>query len=550
MYSDPEEAAAEAAKLKKLTDPTAAARSTIRRSRAVRLPRASAPATTTTSNGASGASRRQPSTASAAQRSLLQLARRHVEASGSTASGSSPPPTTTTTTSSPSPLDRLMDRIMVGVDQALTAGRLGEGSSSASSSQSSAHMVDQMLADADRALTEASNRRRLRAGRALLRDAMSYERSHRWTTDVDDDRFGHPAGPLPPPPPAPESWDYMGRPLRPNVDSSSPAPLDPSPPYTPAVEAGRPVRPDLGPIPPVLPSYSSRFAPAHPFERSALERIRPQREQATYRFRPWASTLTPWSATPDPGSGRADHPPPDYHTATRRRAPLASHLGPESSRSPAWSDDHQDALDGLGDRNRSLSPEATWETLLTTITPDHHLPSADSSFTSATASASAASMPSRVPISRPLPITTPNEDDLGRVCDPVDSDDDDSLAETEVGETWMTPPHMARVQPRQNRAPVAERAPPAVHASLAARSGRQPIRSGPYSQQPQPSPQQHPGQTRTVRDESFDHADRAEQLRRHREVLTALVRGDVLPEEWWAAVVGSLGPALDTSNVP
>lgn len=50
-------------------------------------------------------------------------------------------------------------------------------------------------------------------------------------------------------------------------------------------------------------------------------------------------------------------------------------------------------VDGLGDRQRSISPDDdnendTWETLLTTITPDAHLPSADSSFTSATASAS------------------------------------------------------------------------------------------------------------------------------------------------------------------
>lgn len=50
-------------------------------------------------------------------------------------------------------------------------------------------------------------------------------------------------------------------------------------------------------------------------------------------------------------------------------------------------------IDGLGDRQRSISPEDdplndTWETLLTTITPDVHLPSADSSFTSTAASAS------------------------------------------------------------------------------------------------------------------------------------------------------------------
>ena len=44
-------------------------------------------------------------------------------------------------------------------------------------------------------------------------------------------------------------------------------------------------------------------------------------------------------------------------------------------------------LDGLGDRERSFSPD-NWDTMLTTIAPDDHLPTADSSFTSAVASAS------------------------------------------------------------------------------------------------------------------------------------------------------------------
>ncbi|KAK4192936.1 hypothetical protein QBC35DRAFT_159948 [Podospora australis] len=53
-------------------------------------------------------------------------------------------------------------------------------------------------------------------------------------------------------------------------------------------------------------------------------------------------------------------------------------------------------LDGLGDRNRSLSPEGdnAWETLLTTLTPDPQPPSVGSSF--ATTSASAAATQSTV----------------------------------------------------------------------------------------------------------------------------------------------------------
>jgi hypothetical protein len=48
----------------------------------------------------------------------------------------------------------------------------------------------------------------------------------------------------------------------------------------------------------------------------------------------------------------------------------------------------QATIDGLGDRNRSVSPEGydVWETLLTTVTPDPQPPSIGSSFTSASAS--------------------------------------------------------------------------------------------------------------------------------------------------------------------
>lgn len=52
----------------------------------------------------------------------------------------------------------------------------------------------------------------------------------------------------------------------------------------------------------------------------------------------------------------------------------------------------QNNLDGLGDRQRSFSPEDdAWETLLTTIPPDERIPSTFSSSTSASASASSLS---------------------------------------------------------------------------------------------------------------------------------------------------------------
>ena len=65
----------------------------------------------------------------------------------------------------------------------------------------------------------------------------------------------------------------------------------------------------------------------------------------------------------------------------------ARHLSDRSDTSRLRHDDN----DGLGDRQRSLSPEGvSWETMLTTITPDDQMPSAHSSFVSTDTSASAA----------------------------------------------------------------------------------------------------------------------------------------------------------------
>lgn len=72
--------------------------------------------------------------------------------------------------------------------------------------------------------------------------------------------------------------------------------------------------------------------------------------------------------------------------------------GSSRDRSP-----REPAIDGLGDRQRSLSPSAeresddAWETLLSTITPDTTLPSTDTSFSSASA---ATTNPLRNPSSR------------------------------------------------------------------------------------------------------------------------------------------------------
>lgn len=78
----------------------------------------------------------------------------------------------------------------------------------------------------------------------------------------------------------------------------------------------------------------------------------------------------------------------------------------------------RDDSDGLGDRQQSLSPEpVSWETMLTTITPDDQVPSTHSSFSSTDVSASAetsfaeppSTAPSTAQDAEPCPVAEPGE---------------------------------------------------------------------------------------------------------------------------------------------
>jgi hypothetical protein len=125
--------------------------------------------------------------------------------------------------------------------------------------------------------------------------------------------------------------------------------------------------------------------------------------------------------------------------------------------------------DGLGDRERSLSSEvdSVWDTMLTTITPDPHMPSADSSFTSAVASASfsapdqahgrrtgreaSSSSTSSIPSARSSAthLTVPSREDLNRLdCDT--SEASGSETEADVGPPRL---RMRREQRRPNYRP-------------------------------------------------------------------------------------------------
>ncbi|KAH6696973.1 hypothetical protein F5X68DRAFT_196432 [Plectosphaerella plurivora] len=108
------------------------------------------------------------------------------------------------------------------------------------------------------------------------------------------------------------------------------------------------------------------------------ERRQPAEERSAYQRSNIApSVAARFDRSPDPVSSSAVPPPPE--------PPFRGHMMRRVGRARPLV-----GFDGLGDRNRSLSPEV-WDTLLSTLTPDPQPPSAGSSFASATASTAATS---------------------------------------------------------------------------------------------------------------------------------------------------------------
>lgn len=97
-------------------------------------------------------------------------------------------------------------------------------------------------------------------------------------------------------------------------------------------------------------------------------------------------------------------------------------------------------LDGLGDRDRSLSPdgEGAWETMYSTLTPDPQLPSVGSSFASASAATTASSTSGSQGTSLTTMSSIHNESArisaaIENVCDILeDSDASSAISDTEA----------------------------------------------------------------------------------------------------------------------
>ena len=266
--------------------------------------------------------------------------------------------------------------------------------------------------EADIAHAEASRRRRLES-RALLRDALSYERSGR-RTRVPRATFSH--GSVAPFRSAlPETTRYpdtrsetrhrhMAAPLSLPLSEDVQPPVSeymPTPPYISGDASSGSSPPDPA-VPVATASLTPRFAPAHRFH-----------DTDEISFREFVARR----GLDLPRSVDLDELPPLRRT--ERRITL------EPSRDGG--DPTTDDVDGLGDRRRSFSPEEdSWENFVTTITPDARLPSVHSSFTSATASAS--SLPLNSASSYGTLVTAPSsstetlDDSYPTICDNTDSE--------------------------------------------------------------------------------------------------------------------------------
>lgn len=266
--------------------------------------------------------------------------------------------------------------------------------------------------EADIAHAEASQRRRLES-RALLRDALSYERSGRRTrvpraTFLHDSMASSRST-------LPETGRYsdlrsetrhrnMGAlvslPLS-DEDQTPASEYMPTPPYT-SGDAPSGYSPH-GPTAPVaIASLTPRFAPAHRFDDTDEILLR---EYVARR------------GLDLPRSVDTDELPP------LRRMERRSTVEPSRASRDATADN----IDGLGDRRRSFSTEEDpWENFVTTITPDERLPSVHSSFTSATASASSLSSNTASSygtlVTVPSLSTEPLDDSYPTICDNTDSE--------------------------------------------------------------------------------------------------------------------------------
>lgn len=245
------------------------------------------------------------------------------------------------------------------------------------------------------------------------------------------------------------------------------------------------------------PSFTPNFAPAIAYHTSVSSHPSPD----SVRLPP---LIRLGSRTPDPASHTPSTMLRDYRNGS---APYRS-LGHYRSH-------REGAIDGLGDRQRSLSPDGeresdAWDTLLSTITPDANLPSTDTSFsstfpsatdvsrhgTSRRSGASSQTQPSSLSSSRTGPPEL-NFDVLDHLpCDFFSDDDED------------TPVNHHRVS-GSSGIPLSLRRSPGLHSTMSS----------------------HP----PIPTISFSFSDSGDSdLQQMQAILDRLARREDIPDDWWA----------------
>ncbi|KAI1491155.1 hypothetical protein F5X96DRAFT_678555 [Biscogniauxia mediterranea] len=167
-------------------------------------------------------------------------------------------------------------------------------------------------------------------------------------------------------------------------------------------------------------------------------------------------------------------------------------------------------VDGLGDRDRSLSPEGdgVWDTLQSTLTPDPQPPSVGSSFASTSASA-VASQSTNVSSSN-TSITSPEERAATEPpCDPVNENSDTDGEDDEEEEEDQRPEASRQPTPPERRS----------YADVLAEYGDAPeTRSG-----------------QSLEDSENAESDRGvEWLSGMHRIVRGLAARQDIPDEWWA----------------
>ncbi|KAJ4267606.1 hypothetical protein NW762_003717 [Fusarium torreyae] len=137
-------------------------------------------------------------------------------------------------------------------------------------------------------------------------------------------------------------------------------------------------------------AIEARPRPTHPsYDVPVSPRLGPEDDEA--RLRRPSSFIQRYSVPPRPSApdeGGIPGTSVRRHQYRRIRTPFDSRPAVPSGRTRYSTLQRTRGVDGLGDRDRSLSPEV-WDTLLSTLTPDPQPPSAGSSFASNVASQSA-----------------------------------------------------------------------------------------------------------------------------------------------------------------